>query len=133
GFNKSHAVAYAYLCYWTAVLKARYPAPFFAAWLNVTDDGARQGWIIEQAIRHGVKILPPDINHSQHLFTVTDKDTIRFGLTAVKGMGKSFVEKVLQERESRGHFSGYIDFCRRLPSIPADKKEALVGAGVFDF
>src|SRR5690606_8123465 len=87
----------------------------------------------EQAIRHGVKILPPHINHSQHLFTGTDKNTIMFRLTAVKGIGKSLVEKVLQERESGDHFAGYMDVCRRLRNIPADKKEALVGAGEFDF
>lgn len=133
GFNKSHAVAYSYLTYWCAVMKARYPAMFFNAWLNVTSDGDKQGWIIDQASRKDINILPPDVNKSAQLFTVTDTNTIRFGLSAVKGMGKSFVDKVIHSRGANGDFTSYYEFCKRLTSIPKDKKEALVGAGAFDF
>lgn len=133
GFPKAHAVAYGYLTYWTAVIKARYPAAFYAGWLNVTDDGTRQGWIIDQAARKGIKILPPDVNTSDARFTMMEMDTIRFGLGAVKGMGDSFVEKTIKSRESGGPFATYAEYCYRLTSIPVDKKEALVASGAFDF
>lgn len=132
GFNKSHAVAYAYLTYWTAVLKARYPVAFYTAWLNVEEDGRKQGLIIDEAVRKGIRILPPDINRSDRMFTAVDAKTIRFGLSAVKGMGDSFVERVIRSRENRP-FESFADFCSRLPSVPIDKKIALVGAGAFDF
>lgn len=133
GFNKSHAVAYAFLTYWTAILKARYPDCFYTAWLNVTDDGDKQGWIIDLATRAGVEILPPDINLSQGQFSVTKVNEIRFGLRAIKGMGQSFVVKTLNSREANGEFKSYYDYCHRLSSIPIDKKEAMIGAGAFDF
>jgi DNA polymerase-3 subunit alpha len=133
GFNKSHAVAYGYLTYWSAVLKSRYPVAYFSAWLNVTDSGEKQGWIIDQAARRGVDILPPDINHSGDMYTAVDENTIRFGLSAVKGMGASFVTKTIANREQHGPYTSYVDYCRRVSSVPVDKKEALVGAGAFDF
>jgi DNA polymerase-3 subunit alpha len=133
GFNKSHAVAYGFLTYWTAVLKAKYPVAFFNAWLNITDAGEKKGWIMDQAQRRGIDILPPDINQSGAMFTAVDTKTIRFGLSAVKGMGASFVAKTLADRENRGPYQSYYDYCRRMTSIPVDKKEALVGAGAFDF
>jgi DNA polymerase III subunit alpha len=133
GFNKSHAVAYSYLTYWNAVIKALYPECFYQGWLNVTDDGEKQGWIIDQAQRKGIDILPPDINESDKRFSVTGKRIIRFGLGAVKGMGDSFVAKTVNEREAGGPFTSYYDYCVRVTSVPVDKKEALVGAGAFDF
>jgi DNA polymerase-3 subunit alpha len=133
GFPKAHAVAYGYLTYWTAVLKAHYPAAFYAAWLNVTEDGARQGWIIDQASRKNIKILPPDVNTSDGMFTMMDAGTVRFGLSAVKGMGDSFVVKTIKARETNGPFRSYVDYCHRLTSVPVDKKEALVASGAFDF
>lgn len=133
GFNKSHAVAYGYLTYWTALLKARFPVAFYTAWLNITDDGNKKGWIIDQAARKNISILPPDINHSGDKFTAVDTHTIRFGLSAVKGMGKSFVAKTIADRENKGPYQSYFDYCKRMTSIPADKKEALVGSGAFDF
>lgn len=83
--------------------------------------------------REGVQVLPPDINKSGERFTPTDLNTIRFGLSAVKGMGKSFVKSTISNREIQGPFSSYINYCQRLRSIPVDKKEALIGAGAFDF
>lgn len=133
GFNKSHAVRYGKLTYWQAVMKARFPVAFFTAWLNVTDDGGKKGWIIDQAARKHIKILPPDINYSGDKFTATDSETIRFGLSAVKGMGASFVAKTILNRETKGPFTSYYNFCERVTSVPVDKKEALVGAGAFDF
>lgn len=133
GFNKSHAVAYGHLTYWTAVIKARYPAAFYSAWLNVTDAGDKRGWIIDNAARRKIKILPPSVNKSDTQFTMINSDTIMFGIGAVKGMGASFVNRVMAFREANGEFEDYWHFCRELTSIPKDKKEALVGAGAFDF
>lgn len=133
GFNKSHAVAYAFLCYWTAVLKARYPDAFFTAWLNITDTADKQGWIIDHMLRSGIQLLPPDVNKSIAQFTITSPNEIRFGLQAVKGMGKTMVNSVITNREIAGPYTSYADFCYRLPSLAVDKKEALIGAGAFDF
>jgi len=132
GFPKAHAVEYAYLTYWTAVIKARYPAAFYAAWLNVTEDGSKQGWIMDQTARQGIKVLPPNVNKSAALFSMLDHQTILFGLGAVKGMGDSFVEKTIRARELNGDFQSYAEYCYRLTSIPVDKKEALVASGAFD-
>jgi DNA polymerase III subunit alpha len=133
GFNKSHAVAYAYITYWTAVLKARYPVAFFAAWLNVTDKNEKKGWIMDQAARTGIGVLPPDVNESETMFTAVDDNTIRFGLSAVSGMGASFVAKTMANRNAKGPFESYWDFCLRVGSVPVDKKENLAKAGAFDF
>lgn len=133
GFNKSHAVAYAHLTYWTALLKALYPAQFYAAWLNTISDRDKLGWIIEMVSRNKINVLPPDINKSGIRFTTTDEKTIRFGLAAVKGMGKSYVNNTIKNREEVGEFTSFLNYCQRLTSIPIDKKKALVGAGAFDF
>lgn len=133
GFNKSHAVAYAYLTYWSAIIKARYPAAFYSAWLNVTDAGDKRGWIIDNAARRKIRVLPPSANKSGVMFTMVDDNTIMFGIGAVKGMGASFVARMMASREADGEFTGFWDFCKRLTSIPKDKKEALAGAGAFDF
>ena len=133
GFNKSHAVAYAFLCYWTAVIKARYPDAFYTAWLNITDTAEKQGWIINHLIRSGIRLLPPDVNQSVAQFTITNPQEIRFGLQAVKGVGKTMVKSIVANREIAGLFKSYADFCYRLPSVAVDKKEALICAGAFDF
>lgn len=133
GFNKSHAVAYAHLTYWTALLKAKYPAQFYSAWLNTITDRDKLGWVIEMMVRNNVEILPPDINKSGTVFTTTGINTVRFGLSAIKGMGKSFVNNTLKNREERGKFTSYLDYCQRLTAIPIDKKKALIGGGAFDF
>lgn len=133
GFNKSHAVAYSYLTYWTAVLKARWPDCFYAGWLNTEDSAEKIGAIVDEAIRHGVKVLPPDVNKSSDRFTVTEPGVIRFGLEAVKGFGKTYVRGTITNRKAYGPFLGFADFCRRCPSIPINAKKALVAAGAFDF
>ena len=133
GFNKSHAVAYAYLTYWTAVIKARYPDCFYSAWLNVTNESDRMSHIIDIAIRSGVEMLSPDINQSQANFTIVNPGQIRFGIAAVKGMGGSFVSRTLTERDANGPFSSYYNYCSRVTIVPIDKKIALIGAGSFDF
>ena len=133
GFNKSHGVAYAYITYWTAVLKARYPDAFYTAWLNVSDSADKYGWIIDLALKDGIKVLPPDINLSQVQFAVSKPGEIRFGLQAVKGCGDKIVIQILNNRKLAGNFTSYYDFCSRLTGIPIDKKIALIKGGAFDF
>lgn len=132
GFNKSHAVAYAYLCYWTALIKAKYPDAFYSAWLNITDTADKQAWIIDHMLRDGVKLLPPDVNISESQFAITEFNVIRFGLQAIKGIGKFMVGNIITNREIGGNYKSYYDFCSRLPSLAVDKKEALIAAGAFD-
>ena len=133
GFNKSHGVAYAFLTYWTAVLKARYPDAFYTAWLNVTDTAEKHAWIIDLALKDGIKVLPPDVNLSQIQFAVTRPNEIRFGLQAVKGCGEKIVKQILNNRELAGPYLSYYDFCTRLTGVPIDKKMALIKGGAFDF
>ena len=133
GFNKSHAVAYAYLVYWTAQAKARFPECFYSAWLNITDASDKKSWIIDHLIRDGIQIVPPNINKSDAQFAMVDRNVISFGLQAVKGLGDKMVAQIITNRQLGGDFKDYADFCVRCTSIAVDKKEALIKAGAFDF
>ena len=132
GFNKSHAVAYAYIAYQTAWLKYHHPSPFFAALLsselNNTDKVIAY---IEDAKKHGIKVLPPDINESLLSFNVVDGD-IRFGMGAVKNVGESAVNLLIKERETGGSFKGLVDFCERMKQINKRMLESLILVGAFD-
>lgn len=134
GFNKSHAVAYAYIAYQTAYLKKYYPACFYAALLgteiNNTD---KVTMIIQDAKEHGIEILPPDVNESLWLFNVID-NTIRFGLGAVKNVGETAVEELIREREENGPYQGFIDFCERANLKAINKRviESAIKVGAFD-
>jgi len=134
GFNKSHAVAYAYIAYQTAYLKHYYAPSFYAALLgtelNNTD---KVTVIIQDAREHGIEILPPDINESLWLFNVVG-ETIRFGMGAIKNVGKSAVEELVREREESGNFEGFIDFCERINHKAINKRvvESLIKVGAFD-
>ena len=133
GFNKSHAVAYAYLIYWTALCKARYPECFYSAWLNITDQSAKQSWIIDHMIRDGISITPPNINESDKMFSMVGPKQVGFGLQAISGLGEKMVDRIITNREIGGPFKSYADFCKRCTSIAVDKKEALIKCGAFDF
>jgi len=135
GFNKSHAVAYAYLAYQTAYLKAHYPAEFMAATmsseLNNTDKIVQ---FIEECRRMGIKVLPPDINESNLDFTIIDKKTIRFGLGAIKNVGENAVNEIISVRNKSGKFKNLFDFCARVDLRVVNKRaiESLIQAGAFD-
>lgn len=102
GFNLGHATGYAYITYWTAYLKANHPTEFFAALLDShTDDAAKLAQDLREAKRAGISILPPDINRSGRGFTVESGGEVRFGLSAVKGLGENVVTDILEERD--GH------------------------------
>ena len=133
GFNKSHAVAYALLAYQTAYLKAHYPVHFMAACLTSsigsTDEIVR---VMGECAIAGVPVLPPDINESLRSFAPT-RQAIRFGLAAVRGVGDSAAQAILEERQSRP-FSSFSDFLFRIDPRLVNRRavEALVHAGAFD-
>lgn len=133
GFNKSHSAAYAMVTFQTAYLKAHYPAAFYAALM--TSDAGRADKVsifIMDARHRGIQVLPPDINQSDLSFTVTD-GAIRFGLSAIKGLGDGPIEEVEAVRAD-GPFVSIFDFCDRVSMKKVSKRalDALIRAGAFD-
>ncbi len=137
GFNKSHSAAYAYIAYQTAYLKAHYKEYFMSALLtsekNNTDKIAKH---IEECNRLGITILPPDINDSNHDFAVAEKDgkkVIRFGFGAIKNVGTSAIENIIEARKEKP-FESIYDFLKRVDTRKVNKKviESLIKAGCFD-
>jgi DNA polymerase-3 subunit alpha len=134
GFNKSHAAAYAVLCYQTAYLKAHHPTEFMAA-LMTSDMGNADkivGYFTE-CRDLGIKVLPPDVNESQKNFAVV-QEGIRFGLAAIKNVGEGAVESIIAIRNETGPFRSFFDFCRRVDLHKVNKRmlEGLIKAGAFD-
>jgi|DewCreStandDraft_1066081.scaffolds.fasta_scaffold00229_58 DNA polymerase-3 subunit alpha len=133
-FNKSHAVAYSYLAYQTAYLKAHYPTYFYAAVLsnelNNTDKVVKY---INRARARGIEILPPDVNLSREGFTPLG-GKIRFGLAAIKGLGMTTVQAIIAAREAGGPFRSLFDFAARVDPRVLNKRvlESLIKAGAFD-
>ncbi len=135
GFNKSHSAAYALLAYQTAWLKAHHPAAFMAAVLSSDMDNTdKVVMLIEECRSLGLRVLPPDINRCDYAFTVSDEQTIRYGLGAVKGVGAAALEVILAERERNGPFRDLFDLCRRIDLRKANRRvlEALIRAGALD-
>ena len=134
GFNKSHSAAYALVAYQTAYLKAYYPAEFMAAMLSsVMGESDRVGYFIEECRKHGIKILPPDVNRSSLSFSV-EESAIRFGLAGVKNVGEGAIESIVAAR-SAGEFKSLVDFCERIDMRLVNKRvlESLIKAGAFDW
>ncbi len=134
-FNKSHAACYALLAYRTAYLKANHPAEYMAAVLtSVMDTKDRVPFYVSASSDMGIEVLPPDVNTSVSGFAVTGDREIRFGLTAVKGVGESAVQALLAERESGGAYTSLWDFCRRVDPVQLNKRalESLVRGGALD-
>lgn len=133
GFNKSHSAAYAYLAYQTAYLKAHFPLEFMSANLTLAmGETDKIVSLINDCRAMSIKILPPDINKSNREFTIADS-SIRFGLEAVKGVGVSAIEIIVEERQ-KGHFKDLKDFLRRIETRKVNKRvtENLIKAGAFD-
>ena len=135
-FNKSHAACYALVAYWTAYLKTYYPDAFMAALMT-----ADMRWTDRLAIemteckRMGIPVLGPDINESYADFATVGKEKkIRFGLAAIKGMGKALAEEVIDERDKNGPFKSVCDFAKRVNATKFNKKswESAIKTGVFD-
>ena len=132
-FNKSHAACYAYVAFQTAYLKCHYPSEFMAALLTSVLDNTDK--VIEysgECARLGLKVLPPDVNISNGGFTA-DNGKIRFGLNAVKNVGRNLIERVVEERKEKPYSSLY-DFCKRMHGTELNRRavECLIKAGAFD-
>ena len=135
GFNKSHSVAYALLSYQTAYLKAHYPAAFMAAVLSADMDRTdKVVTLIDDCALVGLTVLPPDVNASAHAFAVADAATIRYGLGAIKGVGRSAVDALVEERAARGSYASLEDLCHRVDLARVNRRvlEALIRSGSCD-
>jgi len=136
GFNKSHSTAYALIAYQTAYLKAHFPLEFMASLLSSElGDIERVGFLISECKKMGIEVLPPDINESYLGFSIVPKTKkIRFGLVAIKNVGESFAQSIVQERKERGNFSSIFDFVIRMDVKFLNKKplESMIKSGVFD-
>ena len=133
-FNKSHTAPYALIAYWTAYLKANYPAEYMAALLSsLADDKDKSALYLNECRRMGIKVLPPDVNESVATFAAIGHD-IRFGLTAIRNVGANVVEAIIAARKSKGEFTAFADFLRKVPLVVCNKRviESLVKAGAFD-
>ncbi len=133
-FNKSHAAAYAVISYQTAYLKWYYPVEFMAALMtSVIDNPGKVAEYIFSCRQMGIQILPPDINEGDSTFSVS-KGAIRYGLSAIKGLGKPVIEAVVKERELNGNFISLKDFTTRLSGKEVNKRtvESFIKSGAFD-
>lgn len=133
-FNKSHSTCYAWIAYQTAYLKAHYPAEYMAAVLsNNMSDIKQVTFFMEECKRMGLEVLGPDVNESFHKFTVNDRNAIRFGIGAVKGVGAGAVETIVENRKD-GRYKSIFDLTKRIDLRAANKKalENLILAGGFD-
>jgi DNA polymerase-3 subunit alpha len=133
GFNKSHSVAYALLAYQTAYLKAHYPLEFLACLLTSVIGTDREPAYIRELKSRGRKLLPPDVNASEDRFTV-EGDSLRIGLSAIRGVGELVARTIADERKARGPYLSLWDFCRRLDTQRVNQGviKALILAGAFD-
>jgi DNA polymerase III subunit alpha len=134
-FNKSHSTCYAYVAYHTAYLKAHYPAEYMASVLTHNLGNIDKiTFFMEESKRAGIPVLGPDINESEIKFSVNKSGAIRFGLGAIKGVGESAAQAIIDERKKNGPYSGIFDVVRRVNLRAANKKsfENMVFAGVFD-
>ena len=139
GFNKAHAVSYAYIAYWTAYFKANHPTEFLAAVLDsASGNPEKVGDAIREATRIGITVEPPNINHSRSGFTIErdsdGNDAIRFGLAAIKNVGASAIDPIVEAREASGPFKDIEDICRRVDSRSLNRRtlESLIRVGAFD-
>lgn len=132
-FNKSHAAAYAYVSYQTAYLKCHYPCEFMAALLSsVLDNSSKVSGYTNECANLGIKVLPPHVNESLEGFAVVDGN-IRFGLLAIKNLGRSFIRNIIAERRV-GKFRSFYDFCSRMHGADFNKRavESLIRSGALD-
>ncbi|HEY1639082.1 MAG TPA: DNA polymerase III subunit alpha [Streptosporangiaceae bacterium] len=133
-FTKAHAAAYGLVSYWTAYLKASYPAEYMAALLtSVSGDPDRSALYLNECRRMRIRVLTPDVNASAAVFTAAGED-IRFGLAAVRNVGAGVVAAITAARDSAGAFTSFADFLRKVPASVCNKRviESLIKAGAFD-
>ncbi|WP_298502737.1 DNA polymerase III subunit alpha [uncultured Maribacter sp.] len=134
-FNKSHSTCYAWIAYQTAYCKAHYPAEYMAAVLsNNMNDIKQVTFFMEECKRMGLDVLGPDVNESYYKFAVNDAGAVRFGMGAVKGVGKGAVETIVENRKEEGPYRSVFDMAKRIDLRASNKKafESLAVAGGFD-
>lgn len=132
-FNRSHSAAYAFVAYQTAYLKCHYPVEYLSALLSsVSGEQEKTQLYIEEALKKGIKVLPPDINKSLASFT-PDGDNIRFGLASIKQVGEAVIEDIIKERKENGDFKSIYDYIKRVDVKCTNKRtlEGLIKAGAF--
>jgi len=133
-FNKAHTAGYGLVSYWTAYLKANYPAEYMAALLtSVRDDKDKSALYLNECRRMGIKVLPPDVNESHGDFTPVGTD-IRFGLEAIRNVGGNVVDAIVAARSEHGRFVDFGDFMDAVGLVVCNKRviESLIKAGAFD-
>jgi DNA polymerase-3 subunit alpha len=133
-FNKAHAVAYAVISYQTAYMKCRYPREYMAALLSsVLFYPEKVAEYTEECKELGIRLLPPDVNESDDMFTVSGAN-IRYGLVAVKNIGRGFIKDLMAERRANGPFNDFEEFCRRMYGGDLNRRalESLIKCGGFD-
>jgi DNA polymerase-3 subunit alpha len=133
-FNKAHSAAYGLVSYWTAYLKANYPAEYMAALLTSDkDDKDKMAIYLNECRRMKIQVLPPDVNESEATFTPVGTD-IRFGLSAIRNVGNNVVDAIVSARREKGRFTDFGDFMEKVPTLVCNKRviESLVKAGAFD-
>ncbi|WPC74763.1 DNA polymerase III subunit alpha [Vibrio porteresiae] len=135
GFNKSHSAAYALVSYQTLWLKTHYPAEFMAAVMTADMDNTEKVvGLVDECIRMGLTVLPPDINKGLYRFNVDDDGAIVYGIGAIKGVGEGPIEAILEARNEGGYFKDLFDFCARIDLKRVNKRvlEKLILAGALD-
>jgi DNA polymerase-3 subunit alpha len=133
-FNKAHSAAYGVVSYWTAYLKAHYPAEYMAALLtSVGDDKDKLAIYLNECRRMGITVLPPDVNESSVNFTPVGTD-IRFGMGAIRNVGANVVGAMVAARTEKGAFTSFSDFLQKVPAVVCNKRtiESLIKAGAYD-
>ncbi|MEV1167094.1 DNA polymerase III subunit alpha [Nonomuraea sp. NPDC049784] len=134
-FNKSHTAGYGLVAYWTAYLKANYPAEYMAALLtSVGDDKDKAAVYLAECRKMGIQVLPPDVNDSQLDFVAVGDTQVRFGLGAVRNVGANVVEGIVKARKEKTRYSDFNDFLAKVPLTVCNKRviESLIKAGAFD-
>jgi DNA polymerase III subunit alpha len=133
-FNKAHTAAYGLISYWTAYLKANYRCEFMAALLqSVKDDKDKSAIYLAECRRMGIKVLPPDVNESEGMFTPIGED-IRYGLGAIRNVGDNVVRGIVEARAEHGKAADFNEFLDNVPLVVCNKRviESLIKAGAFD-
>ena len=133
-FNRAHTAGYGLVSYWTAYLKANFPAEYMAALLtSVADDKDKSALYLAECRRMGIKVLPPDVNDSDSDFTPRGTD-IRFGLSAIRNVGTNVVASIVATRTAKGRFLDFSDYLKKVEPVAVNKKtvESLIKAGAFD-
>lgn len=138
GFNKSHSACYGHISYWTAYLKAHYPVEFLCGLMSNEATNEKIGVFIQEAVRMGIEVLGPCVNHSAVKFQPETMPNghlaVRFGLASVKSMSSETVRVIVEERKANGPYKSMEDFCYRIPpqSVRRNQLEVLVQCGAFD-